>query len=218
MKYLESNLMTALLALPFSGAEFVKTIKQPPPIFSTFSILFLIFTFTDIFILFALFYHLFIIICNYKMLNIILSILFVSVVFVGGYYFKNSFFKVENENKINNNLTINNQMQNNLKIEVLKEGNGVEIKNNDKATMHYTGTLGNGQKFDSSLDRGQPFKFVLGVGQVIKGWDLGVLGMKINEKRKLTIPYEFAYGEAGIPGVIPPKSTLIFEVELLGVN
>ncbi len=152
------------------------------------------------------------------MLNIILSILFVSVVFVGGYYFKNSFFKVENENKINNNLTINNQMQNNLKIEVLKEGNGVEIKNNDKATMHYTGTLGNGQKFDSSLDRGQPFKFVLGVGQVIKGWDLGVLGMKINEKRKLTIPYEFAYGEAGIPGVIPPKSTLIFEVELLGVN
>jgi len=162
------------------------------------------------------------------MLNIILSILFVVVVFVGGYYFKDSFFKVENGNKINNNLIMNNQEQNNFKIEILKEGSGVEIKNGDKAAMHYTGTLETGQKFDSSLDRGQPFEFVLGVGQVIKGWDMGVLGMnpthkimggmKVGEKRKLTIPYEFAYGEAGIPGVIPPKSTLIFEIELLKIN
>ena len=162
------------------------------------------------------------------MLNIILSILFVSVVFAGGYYFKDNFLKVENGNKINNNLIMNNQEQNNLKIEILKEGSGDEIKNNDKAMMHYTGTLETGQKFDSSLDRGQPFEFVLGVGQVIKGWDMGVLGMnpthkimggmKVGEKRKLTIPYEFAYGEAGIPGIIPPKSTLIFEVELLNIN
>ena len=162
------------------------------------------------------------------MLNVFLSILFVSVVFAGGYYFKDNFLKVENGNKINNNLIMNNQEQNNLKIEILKEGSGVEIKNGDKAAMHYTGTLETGQKFDSSLDRGQPFEFVLGVGQVIKGWDMGVLGMnpthkimggmKVGEKRKLTIPYEFAYGEAGIPGIIPPKSTLIFEVELLNIN
>jgi FKBP-type peptidyl-prolyl cis-trans isomerase len=151
------------------------------------------------------------------MLNIILSILFVLVVFAGGYYFKDNFLKVENENKINNNLTMN-QEQNNLRTEILKEGNGAEIKNGDKAMMHYTGVLENGQKFDSSLDRGQPFEFMLGVGQVIKGWDMGVLGMKVGEKRKLTIPYELAYGEAGIPGVIPPKSTLIFEVELLKIN
>ena len=146
------------------------------------------------------------------MLNIILSILFVAIVFAGGYYFKDRF------NLENNNLIMNNQEQNNLKVEIQKEGDGVEIKNNDKATVHYTGILENGQKFDSSLDRGQPFEFVLGTGQVIKGWDMGVLGMKIGEKRKLTIPYEFAYGEAGIPGAIPPKSTLIFEVELLRVN
>ncbi len=158
------------------------------------------------------------------MLNIILSILFVAVVFVGGYYFKDNFFKVANENKINNNLIMDNQTQNNFKIEILKEGSGVEIKNNDKAIMHYTGVLENGQKFDSSLDRiapdgsAIPFEFTLGIGQVIKGWDIGVLGMKVGEKRKLTIPYELAYGEAGIPGVIPPKSTLIFEVELLKVN
>ena len=159
------------------------------------------------------------------MLNVFLSILFVSIVFIGGYYLKDRFFlnlpnenEIKNENKINKNLTMDNQEQNNLKVEILKEGIGVEIKNNDKATVHYTGILENGQKFDSSLDRGQPFEFVLGTGQVIKGWDMGVLGMKIGEKRKLTIPYEFAYGEAGIPGAIPPKSTLIFEVELLRVN
>ena len=168
------------------------------------------------------------------MLNVFLSILFVSVVFAGGYYFKDNFLKVENGNKINNNLIMNNQEQNNLKIEILKEGSGDEIKNNDKAMMHYTGTLETGQKFDSSLDRiapngsAIPFEFILGVGQVIKGWDMGVLGMnpthkimggmKVGEKRKLTIPYEFAYGEAGIPGIIPPKSILIFEVELLNIN
>ncbi len=105
-----------------------------------------------------------------------------------------------------------------LKIEVLQEGTGEEVKNGDNVSVHYTGRLEDGTKFDSSLDRGIPFSFKLGAGNVIKGWDLGVLGMKVGEKRKLTIPSDLAYGENGIPGAIPPKATLIFEVELLSIN
>lgn len=109
-----------------------------------------------------------------------------------------------------------NSVENNLSIEILKEGIGVAAQNGNSVSVHYTGTLENGTKFDSSLDRGQPFGFTLGAGQVIKGWDLGVLGMKVGEKRKLTIPPELAYGPQGVPGAIPPNATLIFEVELLG--
>src|SRR3989344_8813603 len=103
-------------------------------------------------------------------------------------------------------------------IEILREGTGAEAENGDKVTAHYTGTLESGMKFDSSLDRRTPFGFTLGVGQVIKGWDIGILGMKIGEKRKLTIPGDLAYGQGGVPGLIPPNATLIFEVELLGIN
>lgn len=105
-----------------------------------------------------------------------------------------------------------------LKIETLKEGTGAEAKNGDIVAVHYTGWLEDGTKFDSSLDRGTPFTFTLGVGQVIQGWDLGVLGMKAGEKRKLNIPPELGYGSQGAGGVIPPNATLIFEVELLEIN
>lgn len=85
-------------------------------------------------------------------------------------------------------------------------------------SVHYTGLLENGKKFDSSVDRGQPFSFPLGAGRVIKGWDEGVQGMKVGGKRKLTIPSDLGYGSRGAGGVIPPNATLIFDVELLGVR
>ncbi len=104
-----------------------------------------------------------------------------------------------------------------FKIETLKEGDGDVAQNGQLVIVHYTGTFESGKKFDSSVDRGDPFEFNLGAGMVIRGWDLGVVGMKIGEKRKLTIPYHLAYGEFG-HGPIPAKATLIFEVELLGIK
>ena len=104
-----------------------------------------------------------------------------------------------------------------LKIEKLVAGSGAAPKNGDTVTVHYTGTFTNGQKFDSSVDRDEPFSFVLGAGMVIAGWDLGVAQMRIGDKVKLTIPPDLAYGRDGYPGAIPPNSTLIFEVELLEV-
>jgi FKBP-type peptidyl-prolyl cis-trans isomerase FkpA len=100
----------------------------------------------------------------------------------------------------------------------LQVGTGAEAVSGKQVSVHYTGTLTNGSKFDSSLDRGKPFSFKLGAGAVIRGWDEGVVGMKVGGKRKLTIPPEMAYGARGFPPVIPPNSTLVFEVELLGVG
>lgn len=104
-----------------------------------------------------------------------------------------------------------------LQIEDLKIGTGAEAVAGKNVDVHYTGTLTNGQKFDSSKDRGEPFTFALGAGQVIQGWDKGVAGMKEGGVRKLTIPPELAYGSRQV-GPIPANSTLIFEVELLKVN
>lgn len=98
----------------------------------------------------------------------------------------------------------------------LKAGTGATAQAGKTVTVHYTGWLENGKKFDSSVDRGQPFSFPLGAGRVIKGWDEGVQGMKVGGKRKLIIPSNLGYGARGAGGAIPPHATLIFEVELLG--
>ena len=105
-----------------------------------------------------------------------------------------------------------------IKIEDLTLGTGNEAVSGKSVTVNYSGTLTNGTKFDSSYDRGTPFSFTLGAGEVIKGWDLGVAGMKVGGKRRLTIPSDLGYGSRGAGADIPPNATLIFEVELLEVN
>ncbi len=105
-----------------------------------------------------------------------------------------------------------------LQIETLKPGQGAEAKAGDRVTVHYVGTLLDGKKFDSSRDRGQGFRFGLGHGEVIQGWDRGVAGMRVGELRKLTIPPELGYGARGFPPVIPANATLVFEVELVAVG
>lgn len=142
------------------------------------------------------------------------KIVIMGLILVGGFYvfsvnIDNNFLKGDMTESIKNNM---------LEIETIVEGSGVESKVGDNLTVHYTGMLEDGTKFDSSVDRGTPFNFILGIGQVIEGWEKGMEGMKVGEKRKLTIPPEYAYGEGGVPGVIPPNATLIFEVELLEIN
>ena len=105
-----------------------------------------------------------------------------------------------------------------MKIEILKQGTGEGAKNGDLVSVNYTGTLPDGTKFDSSLNPGRtPFEFTL-PGQVIQGWNLGLIGMKVGEERKLTIPPELAYGAAGRPPVIPQNATLVFDITMLSIN
>ena len=150
----------------------------------------------------------------------------------GGYSYTSSNYQAQNYqnnykpstsvNQTANNqtqATNNNYMIQNMKVEILKEGSGLAAKSGDMVTVNYTGALTDGTKFDSSLNPGRtPFQFTPGQGQVIQGWELGVVGMKVGEKRKLTIPAELGYGASGRPPVIPPNATLIFEIDLLKIN
>ncbi|MEK7562722.1 MAG: FKBP-type peptidyl-prolyl cis-trans isomerase [Patescibacteria group bacterium] len=137
--------------------------------------------------------------------NIIIIIIILIIVTAGVYFLKNANFG-------------NYEMIQGMKVEILKEGTGTQAKPGDAVTVDYVGTLKNGTKFDSSIDRSTPFQFTLGQNRVIKGWELGVLGMRVGEKRKLTIPPELGYGTTGAGGVIPPDSTLIFEVDMLKIG
>ena len=124
--------------------------------------------------------------------------------------------KTQKQEPVNQN---NNQKNMDLKIETTQEGTGDKVtKAGDTISVHYTGKLEDGTKFDSSVDRGEPFEFKIGAGMVIQGWEQGLLDMKVGEKRILTIPSEMGYGAQGAGGIIPPNATLIFEVELMGIK
>jgi FKBP-type peptidyl-prolyl cis-trans isomerase len=127
-------------------------------------------------------------------------------------------FKVEEKQE--NPVIINNNEKNNMELQIktTEEGSGEEVQSGDTVSVHYTGKLEDGTKFDSSLDRGTPFEFTVGQGMVIEGWEKGVLGMKVGEKRNLVIPSEMGYGSQGAGGVIPPNATLIFDIELVGLK
>ncbi|MFA5009411.1 MAG: FKBP-type peptidyl-prolyl cis-trans isomerase [Candidatus Paceibacterota bacterium] len=124
-----------------------------------------------------------------------------------------------NQVQANASESLNQNKETEMKIEILKQGSGIESKKGDTLTVNYTGTLIDGTKFDSSLNPGrEPFVFTVGAGQVIQGWDQGLIGMKQGEQRKLTIPPEMGYGASGAGGIIPPNATLIFVVDLLEIN
>jgi len=148
------------------------------------------------------------------MKKIITFTVLIILIFASYLYLQN---KDKNSELVNEQESATKFEKQGVQIEILHAGSEKQAQNQDVVTVHYTGWLENGTKFDSSVDRNTPFSFTLGIGRVIKGWDIGVLGMKIGEKRKLTIPSELSYGTASV-GLIPANSTLIFEVELLSIQ
>ena len=147
-------------------------------------------------------------------------ILFVGLTTLGLIYLldSNKISPVAEVQDIGENISMQGENEKELKIEDIMVGTGIEATAGKAVSVHYVGTLTDGTKFDSSRDRGTPFEFIRGAGEVIQGWDLGVVGMKVGGKRILTIPPELGYGSQGAGGVIPPNATLIFEIELLEVK
>jgi len=144
----------------------------------------------------------------------LIIILVIIVILVGaGFYVFNKPVKINNQNQ-----NMQDTTQPEVKIEILTEGVGEGAKAGNKVTVDYTGTLTDGTKFDSSIDRGQPFTLTLGQNSVIQGWELGLVGMKVGEKRKLTIPPELGYGSQAVGTAIPANSTLIFEIDMISIN
>jgi FKBP-type peptidyl-prolyl cis-trans isomerase len=158
-----------------------------------------------------------------KTISIIIIIIILILIVVGVYFL---FFQRIQPQTSTAAISLNQNQQTpttyniqGMKVEILKQGSGNAAKSGDAVIVNYTGTLTDGTKFDSSLNPGRtPFQFTLGQNSVIQGWELGVVGMKVGETRKLTIPPELGYGAAGAGGVIPPNATLIFEIDLLGIN
>jgi len=154
--------------------------------------------------------------------SLAITIIILAAIILGGHFlwqsnYKGSVSALSKAVQQNQQTPLNYETQE-MKTEILTQGTGEGAKAGDLVTVNYVGTLENGTKFDSSIDRGQPFAFTLGQNSVIQGWEQGLLGMKVGEKRKLTIPPELAYGEQGAGGVIPPNATLIFEVDMISIG
>ncbi|HAV11125.1 MAG TPA: peptidylprolyl isomerase [Candidatus Moranbacteria bacterium] len=147
-----------------------------------------------------------------KTLFLLIALVLISMVFT---YYRGG-DKLQTQEKNNQ---LNQEKTMGLKIETTQEGSGEQmVTSGDMISVHYTGKLENGTVFDSSVERGTPFEFQIGQGMVIAGWEQGLLGMKVGEKRTLTIPAEMGYGSRGAAGVIPPNATLIFDVELVSIK
>lgn len=149
--------------------------------------------------------------------SVVILVILILIVVMGFVFLKPQEQFVQEQPALDNLQNINSQITT-MQIETLNEGIGEGAKVGDNIAVHYTGTLENGTKFDSSLDRNEVFEYTLGQNRVIQGWEKGLLGMKVGEKRKLVIPPELAYGPNGVPPVIPPNATLNFEIEMMSIN